>query len=922
MIALFLSFKLGLYETLIKDPLNADLHVALDTEKLGNRSPDSNSDWVREVTEQRVNITGSTTTPSEVRLTLNGSTVGKTYTDHADAFSFSNVALREGRNRVEVIAERHVLWRQISANSSLYLNYSPPTQSAPSLISKSTYVEIGNREFKVNLEATMSRDNPIAQDIVTGKITAQQFIEQVFGYVFINDYFIINDLTETIPTFTSSETAITISLSSKSPTQVSRILSPFGGQLNIRELGTSNRSPVAGTDTFTLKVLKDYDIKSVNPVPFELKEGQAKWVSAGNEILPGGIQVQLSANPWISPLRLFQITPSEILPDVATRIARVLADMLVATPILWLLWLSINYKTAMGLDNRTARQLSITTKSLLVLCLVPIAINLTFQLTAYLSSYFNELVRLIPEVQFPVEAIFPAITAIQLALLSAALFISLYWFRKRPWVQILLAFFGSMGRAEVLVASVFVFAFLVDGLGVRNYRFFIGAVFTLFCFTLIKRAIKWLKAALDASPDPSAVKLGKFKTAMLLIAIAFTTYPLRNVLFEIYEAPIFSIVTSYSIFFFGLIKNLTPYLLFPAIMFLLRRSEPTGTDNKIVTESGSSNLVFYQLGTLVFASYLVGTSPNWFWVPVPFLLALWIFPKMILHTSTRRKIIHFALPMVLVERGKLIRAIDSWANLKQLHAALDSLEKKFGSGDLAFNDYERRKLEIEDYMRKHDEVLPLQNSLRIKDTVLAVGPCNSDWDNGWWAAKRSLVLILPLFLVYSLVFTIREFQPQNLYPFLWFCIQVITFVGDGLIAAFFFGYFFNSFRGSSGLKKGITVSVSIILCLLPAWIVPLSSSSLTNLLGLFFRAGQTFLFFTILGIWAFDYRNYREALGGQFQWRKFAKFGDLPSATAFLSVILTALGVAITTVVTGQFTSIVSQLVKVAIPSIPFPPPK
>jgi hypothetical protein len=182
-----------------------------------------------------------------------------------------------------------------------------------------------------------------------------------------------------------------------------------------------------------------------------------------------------------------------------------------------------------------------------------------------------------------------------------------------------------------------------------------------------------------------------------------------------------------------------------------------------------------------------------------------------------------------------------------------------------------------------------------------------------------MYLIAPLLLLYIFVFLLKEIRPFYSLFWLWFFTRLVVFIMDGLVGAFFFGFFFNWIRGASGLKKGINISLAIILCLLPSWIAPLSSSSVTNLMALLFRACQTFLFFTILGVWAFDYKNYREALSEEFQWKKFARFGDMPGATALLSVVLTSLGVIVTTVLTGQFTTIVTQIIKVALPSIPTP---
>lgn len=925
-----MSVKTGLYDMLVTAPLEASLDIEFDRAKIGHAME---SEWEREVDAQRVAFPGKATASSLVKLKINGIIVNRAQTDEAGNFTFENVRLLPGHNRAEVIAERNALWRKVTARDYMQIVYSPPpSQALPLPVTRKTEIEVGFTEVKINLEATLPKDDLLAADIMTGRLVGPQFIEQVFGYQSVNGYLIINNFIDTVPAFTRSDTTTTVSFSTKAPSQAFRVFPPFGSRLKIERVKPSYVNTLPGSGSLTLTILKDYELKSISPLPDELKDRTAKWSESSDPEKPwDSIEVGLSPKASMSPLRLFQITPSDVLPGGASEAARLLLDMTICIPMVWLLWVLRRYGDAEGLNGNTVRRAERNIRRLLGICFTPIILNLTSLLLSTYSEYISSMFVARSGSRF-VQSLMPlgayALVGITLTIVPGVLFLLLLLLRHSRWAYVLRALLGGLGRAGAWVTLIISFSWVFDWLEVGSYRLITSAILTLFSFAVTMRAIRWLMAARAGASDPAAVRVGKLKAAGLLCLAAVTSYPLNNIFFDIYEQSTWSVVLSYFFSFFILLQNLAPYLLLPIICFLLRHGmrEPLGM--RIIKEYGMhddrplpEDLFLYALGTLLFASYLVGTSPHWFWLPFPFLIALWVFPKLVLESRAKRDTIRPALPQLLAERRRLIARIDSWTNLRQLASAQESLEKNLSSGEISFGDYEKRKGEIEGYVKRHDEVLSLEHDVRIKDAVLALGPRGSDWGNGLWAARRSLFLIIPLLVIYLLVFTLNEIQPRNTYPVLWFCIQVVTFVGDGLIAAFFFGYFFNSIRGTSGLKKGMIVAVSIILCLLPAWVVPLSSSSITNMLGLIFRAGQTFLFFTTLGIWAFDYRNYRDAVGGHFQWKRFAKFGDMPSATAFLSVILTSVGVAVTTVATGQFTSIVTQIIKVAIPNIPLQPP-
>jgi hypothetical protein len=211
------------------------------------------------------------------------------------------------------------------------------------------------------------------------------------------------------------------------------------------------------------------------------------------------------------------------------------------------------------------------------------------------------------------------------------------------------------------------------------------------------------------------------------------------------------------------------------------------------------------------------------------------------------------------------------------------------------------------------------NGLRAEMTVLSIGPNTDDWINGRWCLKWGAALIAPFLLVYLLLLLVQStYLSNSTFGFMLALNQVLTFLSDWLIAAFFFGYYFRYIRGASGLQKGLRTACAMIICLLPAWLTHVSSK--TDLIGLFFRGGQTFLFFTLLGMAAFDYATFRNALRGQFRWRTFARFGDMPSFTAVVSVLITTLGVGLTTVLTGQFKDLLAKLINAAFQQTPGPP--
>ena len=241
------------------------------------------------------------------------------------------------------------------------------------------------------------------------------------------------------------------------------------------------------------------------------------------------------------------------------------------------------------------------------------------------------------------------------------------------------------------------------------------------------------------------------------------------------------------------------------------------------------------------------------------------------------------------------------------------------SGDLTLQEFEERKSEIEKYAAEKELASTHVNGLHAKTTVLGIGPHTEDWQNGRWCLKWAAAFIAPFLIVYLLLLLLRPTSfSETLFGFMFGFNQLLFFVADWLLSAFFFGYYFRYIRGNSGLEKGLRTALALIICLAPTWLIGISNK--TELLGVLFGAAQTFLFLTLLGMGAFDYATFRGALRDQFRWRTFARFGDMASFVGVVSVLITSIGVGLTGVITGQFTELFTTLLSAAFQQAPGPP--
>ncbi len=861
------------FQSYISDPLDADLVLNVD------EVPEA-------VYERHINLSGRTSLPSHIKVKLNDYSYTEANTD--GNFNF-DISLHSGVNRIQVIANSVVGWREMEQQTYLRTIYAPPKPSVPVLfpqpaivnsatihvrgeadpsgeltvrieklsvpsepaqpklptdqsnepsqtlmlfpdesgsfgadikfseegsyritaqasnqkneqsyvsnaldvrydksyyhedppVKTSAFIAIGYREVKTDLEATLPNEDPLVSSLVTGKLTTPEFVLAVFGYWTINDQGILDDVTfDSTPLYVVGNKFTTVKLSSIG-TSSNISLPAFAGTLKINRLFLHS----ANDNRITLNV-KDYRLHSLSPPPSSFSGNEAIWLGEHiPEMSRDGITAQLSSDLSADPLRLLQLTPRALFPNTVAKILELLRDSLPAISLIWFLWLlrksKYNPSTGESLPFET------TTHRLLILTLIPVAwraasLNWGISVASnYVVSLHNS------DFRFYIDNLITAVLAI------TVVFIIAFWFRRWFPGFALTTLTKNLLKAALLVALLFAFLLGVNQFGIAGYQSLTMLVVTPVFVVFLWGVARWIKRMLKSDPSIADVRLNTRQRIVLLAVAAVLTYPTDIILFHVY-----SIRTSEKVLLawqqcFSEISHLAPYALVPAIFILLRRLEanPGGAEN-----GESNNAIHWSLSALLFSSYLVGVDPSWFWLPIPFLLSLYVFPRLVLLPIEEQTEVARLLSEVRAGRAASIRALKDRANPRQLRQALAKLEKKFNSGDLSLNDYETRSKQIEDYLQKEELPWSEQTSLKRNDLILAVSPYESNWQNGWWAAKKSLYLLVPLLVLYVLVFLLKDIQSFSSDLHLWFIVNLTTFMLDGIVGAIFFGYFFNSIR--------------------------------------------------------------------------------------------------------------------------------
>jgi hypothetical protein len=747
------------------------------------------------------------------------------------------------------------------------------------------------------------------------------------------------------PQYTLSNKTITLRASSRQ--QTDSAASIFNGILD-EEIGINlpPRKSDELADMFVL-IVRDYDVTSVNPLPTTPLNNSIRALSINATPTPtpepsptpalaptptsaasttavtsatatptqSSFTLKLAFHPLSDPenlLKLFRLTPDDFtsawsLGDLWRNSIRILRGLLLALPMLWLLRL-LSKETAPG-DSHFRQRLRRVAYALAAVCLVSSVIsllqtnfivanyNLGLRLNHTLKPYFGTLPTENYNAIF--DLLYGLLKIVILAVLPVMLLLASYFFDRLRlgrasgivWIRTpSKSFIGAL-----LISMFFVFASWLYRkiLGDYSLELFaeIGAVLVLLCISVL------LVRMWRAQKNAQTLSVG-WLVALYLLFCLFA-FPFDE---DFLNHDIASLLWSVRLFF-STLQTLMPYALLPGLLALLRQAD----------DSAYQRISIVSLGMLFFASFVVGVAAQWLFIPLPFLLAIWVYPHMVVKPRALRESIDEDDVKSIVFSGRregLLRLLSGQSS-KLLDAWLE-LEEKLIAGEMTHEAYDKKRVELESRITQAGQNNLLPHGLTWKELALNFGPYRTNFDNGLWSARHALILTFPFVVLYLWEALQREAGLGKPYlPFYLFSRTLIYFA-DWFAAGFFFGYFFPYLRGDSGLKKGLFVASAVVFCLLPTWLF-----SLTDTTALFLRAGQTFLFFSLLGLLAFDFYTLRDELKELFDWRKLVEIQDMPTLTAFASVALGSLGVTVTSVLTGQFESVFTQIVKLVFQQLP-----
>jgi hypothetical protein len=781
--------------------------------------------------------------------------------------------------------------------------YPAPTsvrEPAPRIARKADIV-LGHKQMSITVQVTLPKEDPNFRALLTNEITLDEFFEETINLQ-INGAHYVGEFDDIVPQIVIAEDQAIVTATT-SPHRAARSYLPvFKGEL----LLSGNRGFPFSSPGDRLSVRTyDYTLESVGPPPTLFDKNTLTWVGTDSPeindlespmrrgLLTRQITLQLAYKPFASPrnlLRLVQVSPSNFLQYPGNTIPTFFLGLCHLIPMLWVIWLLVDSALKTTIETGLRTDLHLLSRALITLSLLG-----TFLTIFRGFAYFGWSLALLTGEYSKVVSIFEV--AVSLAIVLMALLVQFFTSgTSRPWAIWLFRIAAGARNAAficLLITSVWVLRPLPP------YRFvpYLMTMILAFAYFFSRTAQVVKHGGMAPKRRNRLVVLAVLVTLNFPVAIILTT-PEDERRWILSQA-------------FSLLQSLLPYALAMGLLVVLK--------NVNTLHQRRTRHLVLTIGLILFSCFIVGPTANLFMIPIPFIISIWMYRNFLVHDFHNCGELDFVNSEVVSERRRLIDDVLSYETAQGFQANIEKLKEKVSSGDMTLQEFEDRKSQIEKYAYDKELASTHVNGLHAKRTVLGIGPNPEDWRNGKWCLRWGAAVIAPFLLAYLLLLLLRPTSfAESVFGFVFGLNQLLTFVADWLLAAFFFGYFFRYIRGNSGLEKGLRIACTVIICLVPTWITEVSSK--TDLIGVFFLAGQTFLFFTVLGMAAFDYATFRNALRDQFRWRTFARFGNMPSFTAVVSVLITSIGVGLTSVITGQFTELFTTLLSAAFQQAPGPP--
>jgi Family of unknown function (DUF6185) len=784
----------------------------------------------------------------------------------------------QARNRNKVLSP---------PSAPVQLAYDPTLPSGEPQTKAALTLAISHKTLTPYAWVQLPKEDYRALDLIAGKVTTGDFLEEVFGHYILGEPGQAQDglslfpsyFRDRPPSFQISEQTVTFEIRGRR-SQVDR-LPVTSGDLEIERYG-----PGEGEDHVLRVKVQDYTAQTLSPAPRRWEKGLAEW--AMDSRASQRIRIRLGYDPFRDTatfLRMLRLSPYSLLIYPWSVLVSAGFLLLQGIPLVWLLillgkWRRLKGDPDAGFVGRLSRWLP-------ALFFVQLMLTAAYGI-AYILYEASEKTR---------SSDHPALLLAGISILALASIVLFLLSRWRPsakiphkvWSSLIEAFSIAALLAFAIISSAAALSTLPSRtLGPRIISLVLLATFSI-------SLVLWLVEIYQRLCGNHLILSKRARIFAALVGIALAVPGSRKLSADV---DIWRQVLDNSKNFFAALGSWLPYVALLGVLLLLKGENHTGQRREVRE---------VRLAALLFAGFLVGVSANLFLVPIPFLIAIFIFPRFVLAPRERRHALGKSRGYVLTHRESLLRAILESSEARRFKEALFKLRKKVVSGEMTPRNFEQHRAEVEAFVGE-PRFGRRPRALEASDAVLSVGPYPTNWENGLWALRCGALLAVPLVILYVLVFLLKDLLLQNPFRGLAVGRQLIGASANWLLGAFFLGYFFSDLQGTSGLRKGLRVSLAIVGCFLPVWF--LGAATPDDLRALVLRAAQIVLFYTVLGVWAFDHRIFRQLPRKDFGWRELVDLEEVPSLTAFASVGLAGAGVVINAILSDPASSLLPLLAK------------
>lgn len=829
-----------------------------------------------------------------------------------------------------------------------------PTPTPSPFGRRSLTARLSYRRLAIDVEVSLPNEDPRVVDLAERRIVLREFVQRTFSKFFVNGRTLDHLFTGVRPTkIVTADRFTTVKASSN------RRLEDFSpGKDGLIEFSPGWRPTENADDSFTLRVA-DYEMDGLSPPPSLRDDGGATWTGSRAELLATpdemkkgdtrrkAVRVNVTRSALEDPYVIFRqlrLTPYDVFHVGLYPLVAFALSVLAAVPSIWVLGILSRPHGVRGKDKKDEDEDEDDVRRpyawpqrfaryLIALAFVPPVLYAAYRMAPpdFLASAFESYHLSGGDGNAPAQddlrSLVLPVLLVWLAALAARAVASLWARRGAPfWAWA--AFRGvADAAAVVLLMKVALAAVMwrlpsnVVGLYERAALALnllgVAPALALACVAAYKHADELrlpggrvLRALLPVNKPLRALLLAAAAAAALfgLSSLASPAAAAAADARGVVSTDILNSVRD----FFSLLRDALPYALLLAVALLLAREDGGGGG-----AAAAGPFVRFGVGKALFVAYVVGSSANLFLLPVPMLLALWLYDRCVMHDASEQGWLDSFKPAVFDDDGLLrkglLKEVLKVPTMKDYEGVVELYGEKLAAREIALSDYDAKMEEIREHVSGQKKEVDSGGGKRdAKELVLGLGLYKENGSNGRWALWRGMLLAVPFAFVFAwelLQGSAEKGAPA--YPVLRVASPALVFIAYWGVSGYFFGHFAAYIRGRTCLKKAGRVAAAVVACLLPIWVVSLGSP-----IALLLRVAQTVLFFTALGAWM-DYRIFRRSLDGGFSLKKLIQFEEAPALTTAGSALLASIGGLVTSSLTDQLGTLTTQIVSMAFQQSP-----